>query len=249
MLRAVTAAFGFSILTLAGVAPAAEDVDVPIAAREQFEAAMVTIATAVSDVVVTSTFRTDADQARLEELGYAPHPRSQHKLGLAWDCAGPLASLEALQRSATARGFTALIMKSPVTGNSYLHVQRYVRSPLPEQEPPAALVAAQAPTDATIPAEPEAAEEPEIELPRPLGVAGFEFPRRLLRKKVDGRIVLLLKLSEEGRVLDVQVDSSDLPDFDAFVSREVRDWQFTPVVQEGHPIEARARLPIPIRIQ
>lgn len=248
MLRAVIAAFGFSILTLAGVARAAEDVDVPSAARDQFEAAMATIAAAVPDVVVTSTFRTDSDQARLVEEGYAPHPRSQHKLGLAWDCAAPLASLEALQKLAIARGFTALVMQSPVTGNSYLHVQRYVRSPLHEQEPAAALVALQAPP-ASIAAEPEPAVEPELEVPRPVGVAGFEFPRRLLRKKVDGRIVLLLKLSEQGRVLDVQIDSSDLPDFDDFVSREVRDWQFTPVVQEGNPIVAHARLPIPIRIQ
>jgi protein TonB len=85
--------------------------------------------------------------------------------------------------------------------------------------------------------------------PRPIGVSGFNFPARLLKKKVSGKIVLLLKLSAEGKVLDVQVDSSTLPDFDDFVVGEVRRWKFTPPTQEGRPVNAQARLPIPITIQ
>ena len=60
--------------------------------------------------------------------------------------------------------------------------------------------------------------------PIPIGVSGFDFPRRLRRSPVDGQIVLLLEISEKGEVLDVQVASSDLPDFSDFVSREVRGW-------------------------
>lgn len=84
--------------------------------------------------------------------------------------------------------------------------------------------------------------------PRPIGVSGFNFPARLLKKKASGKIVLLLKLSAEGKVLDVQVDSSTLPDFDDFVAGEVRRWKFTPPTQEGRPVNAQARLPIPITI-
>ena len=58
--------------------------------------------------------------------------------------------------------------------------------------------------------------------PRPIGVFGFHFPRRLLKQKVNGKIVLLLKLDDEGEVLDVQIDFSNLPDFNDFVLREVR---------------------------
>jgi TonB family protein len=86
------------------------------------------------------------------------------------------------------------------------------------------------------------------EVPRPIRAGELDFPPRLRRQKVSGRIVLLLRLSETGRVLDVEVDSSDLPDFDEFVAREVRGWRFTPPTQAGVPVEARTRLPIPIHI-
>jgi protein TonB len=85
-------------------------------------------------------------------------------------------------------------------------------------------------------------------MPRPIGVTGFDFPRHLRRQKVRGRIVLLIKLDEKGQVLDVQLDSSDLPAFDDFVLSEVRRWRFTPPTRQGRPVKARARLPIPIRI-
>jgi protein TonB len=84
--------------------------------------------------------------------------------------------------------------------------------------------------------------------PRPIGVFGFNFPRRLLKKKVSGKIVLLLKLNQEGEVLDVEVDFSNLPDFNEFVLREVHGWKFTPPTQQGRPVQAKARLPIPITI-
>jgi protein TonB len=84
--------------------------------------------------------------------------------------------------------------------------------------------------------------------PRPIGVFGFNFPRHLLREKANGRIVLLLKLSHEGKVLDAEIHSSNLPRFNDFVLKEVRDWKFTPPTQNGEPVNATARLPIPIRI-
>ncbi len=86
------------------------------------------------------------------------------------------------------------------------------------------------------------------QLPRPIGVSGFDFPRRLKKKKVNGRIHLLIQLDEGGRVLSAEVDSSDLPEFDDFVAGEVRRWKFTPPTVQGKPVRAQARLPIPIRI-
>ncbi len=86
------------------------------------------------------------------------------------------------------------------------------------------------------------------QIPRPIGVAGFNFPRRLREKPVQGRIVLLLKLSEHGDVLEVAIDDSNLPAFDDFVLSEVRRWRFTPPTRRGVPVRAKARLPIPIRI-
>lgn len=87
------------------------------------------------------------------------------------------------------------------------------------------------------------------QIPRPIGVTGLDFPHRLRRREVSGRIVLLLKLSEEGEVLDLQIDSSDLPRFNEFVLREVRTWRFTPPTRQGRPAKAKARLSMPIEIR
>jgi TonB family protein len=66
---------------------------------------------------------------------------------------------------------------------------------------------------------------------------------------VSGRIVLMLELSEAGKVLSVEIDSSDLPEFEDFVASAVRSWRFTPPTRGGRPVEAWARLPIPIRVR
>jgi len=87
------------------------------------------------------------------------------------------------------------------------------------------------------------------QIPRPIGVSGFNFPRHLLKQSVRGNVVLLVKLDESGDVLDVQLDRSNLPQFESFVLGEVRGWQFTPPTQQGRPVRAMARLPIPIHIR
>lgn len=87
------------------------------------------------------------------------------------------------------------------------------------------------------------------ERPRPMGVSGMNFPPRLLQKKVSGTIVLLVKLAEDGRVLEVSIEHSDLPDFNRHVVGEVQRWRFTPPMQGGRAVKATARLPIPIQVK
>lgn len=87
------------------------------------------------------------------------------------------------------------------------------------------------------------------QLPRPIGVSGFNFPTRLKRKKVSGKIVLIIKLDQDGNVIDAVVDQSNLPAFDDFVRNEVASWKFTPPTMNGRPVRAHARLPIPINIR
>lgn len=240
------------VLPLASRAGESRPADDWAETRARFASAMGQMTSGVAGALVTSKHRTEADQVRLAEAGYEPHPRSQHKLGLAWDIAAPAESLETLRDLARAQGFTALIMQSPVTGASYLHVQRFARSPLGTKKSTAIATDESATPASTEPAPVVAAlpePEPAIEPPRPMAGAKLDFPRRLLRKKVDGRIVLLLQVSEEGRVLDVAVDSSDLPEFEDFVANEVRRWSFHPPTREGRPVVATARLPIPIRLE
>ena len=86
------------------------------------------------------------------------------------------------------------------------------------------------------------------QVPRPLPGSNLDIPRRLKRKAVNGKVVLLIKLAEDGRVLDATVESSNLPDFEKVVAGSVAKWRFTPPTKEGTPVRAQARLPIPIRI-
>jgi protein TonB len=84
--------------------------------------------------------------------------------------------------------------------------------------------------------------------PRPLPGSSLDIPRRLKRKAVNGRVVLLIKLDESGRVIETQVESSTLPDFERIVADQVADWRFTPPTKDGSPVRAQARFPVPIRI-
>jgi TonB family protein len=100
------------------------------------------------------------------------------------------------------------------------------------------------------PALPVAEELPPLDsIPRPIDAPTLDFPRRLREKPASGRIVLLLELGADGGVRDVAVEGSDLPEFDEFVASAVRRWRFTPPTRGGVPVEARARLPIPIRVK
>jgi TonB family protein len=110
----------------------------------------------------------------------------------------------------------------------------------------ASALAEQAGADAPSPVR----EAGELDRPlRPVGVAGFELPASLRASRAHGEIVLLLRVSPEGEVVEVRVDSSDLPQFDAVVAQQVSEWRFTPPTWHGHPVEARARLPIPIDVR
>ena len=84
--------------------------------------------------------------------------------------------------------------------------------------------------------------------PRPLPGSSLNLPRRLKRKSANGRVVLLIKLDESGRVLEAAVESSNLPEFEEVVRGEVAKWRFTPPTKEGTPVRAQARFPVPIRI-
>ena len=60
---------------------------------------------------------------------------------------------------------------------------------------------------------------------------------------------MLLHISEEGRVVNLAVAASDLPDFEEVVKAEVGRWTFSPPRVDGRSVSTFARLPIPIRVQ
>lgn len=86
------------------------------------------------------------------------------------------------------------------------------------------------------------------QVPRPLPGSSIDFPRRLKRKAANGRVVLFLKLDEQGNVVEATVESSNLPEFDRIVQSAVSKWRFTPPTKAGEPVRAQARFPVPIKI-
>jgi periplasmic protein TonB len=88
------------------------------------------------------------------------------------------------------------------------------------------------------------------QVPRPSPSCSPDFPRRLKQKSANGRVVLLVKLDEAGNVVEVAVESSNLPEHDPFVldAFQSKRCSFTPPTRDGKPVRAQARLPIPIRI-
>ena len=86
------------------------------------------------------------------------------------------------------------------------------------------------------------------QMPRPAAGTQLKFPRRLKRKSVSGTIVIMLQLSETGEVLNVELAKSNLPQFDDVVLAQVAQWRFTRPTQNGQPVKAQAKLPIPIKI-
>jgi TonB family protein len=89
-----------------------------------------------------------------------------------------------------------------------------------------------------------------VEPARLLEAPDIEIPLSLRRRKLEGEVVLVVSLAPSGDVIDVRVDTSDLPTrFDRHVSEVVRGWRFAPSTRGGEPIASDLRLRIPIQIR
>jgi protein TonB len=86
--------------------------------------------------------------------------------------------------------------------------------------------------------------------PRPInGNRCLKLPRRLSRKKAKGTVNLMLTIDETGRVLDAEVGSSNLPDFENFYVGAVQNCTFSPPTRQGQPVQVRGLFPLTVHIQ
>ncbi|MGZ8937780.1 MAG: energy transducer TonB [Limisphaerales bacterium] len=74
------------------------------------------------------------------------------------------------------------------------------------------------------------------------------YPRELLRGKVEGNVVLVFVVDENGRVEDPRVENSTHPDFEKPALEAVRRWRFQPGSKEGAAVKSFMRLPMRFRI-
>jgi protein TonB len=81
---------------------------------------------------------------------------------------------------------------------------------------------------------------------KPVAVAQIQptHPRDLLKAKVEGQVVLLFVVDEEGRVEDPRVENSSRPEFEKPALDAVRKWKFKPGTKEGAPVKTYIRQPI-----
>ena len=89
--------------------------------------------------------------------------------------------------------------------------------------------------------------------PRP--VAGMAtnrapaYPEIALRRDQQGRVMLRVSVSADGRPLEVNVaQTSGYPALDAAALAAVRQWRFVPATQAGIPVAAIAEVPVRFRI-
>jgi periplasmic protein TonB len=81
---------------------------------------------------------------------------------------------------------------------------------------------------------------------KPVAIAQISplHPRDLLKAKVEGQVVLLFVVDEQGRVEDPRVENSSRPEFEKPALDAVRKWKFKPGTKEGTPVKTYIRQPI-----
>jgi protein TonB len=133
-------------------------------------------------------------------------------------------------------------------------------APRPHSEP-ARKFASLTPPPAPAPAEAQSAE---VAAARPVAsgplipprpVAGMEtnrapaYPEIALRRDEQGRVMLRVSVSADGRPLEVEVaQTSGYPSLDAAALSAVRQWRFVPAMQAGTAVAAIAEVPVRFRI-
>lgn len=70
------------------------------------------------------------------------------------------------------------------------------------------------------------------------------YPAALRRAGVEGRVVLLVVVDEQGRVEEARVERSTRPEFEAPALEAIRKWRFRPGMKDGQPVRTFLRQPI-----
>ena len=81
-------------------------------------------------------------------------------------------------------------------------------------------------------------------MPKPFIVPVPEYPAKLYENRVNGTVKIRMRIGRNGDVLDPAVESASDPAFGESAIAAVRLWRFLPRIQDGHPIESDAEMPI-----
>lgn len=74
------------------------------------------------------------------------------------------------------------------------------------------------------------------------------YPAELRKSKIEGSVVLVFVLSEQGRVEDPRVESSSRTEFEKPALEAIKKWRFRPGLKDGQPVRSYVRMPMKFRI-
>jgi protein TonB len=74
------------------------------------------------------------------------------------------------------------------------------------------------------------------------------YPAALRKAKVEGSVILVFVLDEQGRVSDLRVETSSRPEFESPAVNAVKRWRFRPGEKNGQAVRTYMRLPIRFRV-
>ena len=84
--------------------------------------------------------------------------------------------------------------------------------------------------------------------PQAIAQVAPRHPPELLKARIEGTVVLLFVLDENGRVQDPRVESSSRPEFEKPALAAVRKWRFKPGTREGKAVRSYVRQQIAFRL-
>lgn len=84
--------------------------------------------------------------------------------------------------------------------------------------------------------------------PQPIARVAPRHPPELLKARVEGNVVLLFILDENGRIQDPRVESSSRPEFEQPALKAVTRWRFRPGTREGQPVRTYVRQQIQFKL-
>lgn len=85
----------------------------------------------------------------------------------------------------------------------------------------------------------------EIQTLSSTSMAAPAYPVEAARSGIEGEVIVLVTVGEDGRVRDAEIASATPPGvFDDVVLQAARNWQFEPAMRGGKPIKGRTRVPV-----
>jgi TonB family protein len=86
--------------------------------------------------------------------------------------------------------------------------------------------------------------------PRPILTAIAAYPELARKAGIEGRVILMLLVDENGSVVEAEVVKAEPPGiFDDAALMAIRNWRFEPAMKDGKPIKVRMEQPMEFALQ